>query len=214
MSALAGRTARVSEREAWLAGAVLALEGLAVVGYHLSAAGDVTAPRYAVYPFVWLNVGALGVWAATPPRASPRRGALAAGVAAAYFGVLALLTGLVAVYPPGAATVPLGWQVTLGPPGWGPRVAYVAETFHVYLVPYQVLGFAALAYLVYAAVLDALTRALGAVVGVGACVGCTLPLVAPGVVGGAAGAGAALSGVSVDLSTAAYCVAVGLLSLR
>jgi hypothetical protein len=193
---------------------VVAAELLLLVAYALGTPGRITSLRYALYPFVWVNVGLLGVWWVAPPAHTPRRGAVAAAVAALYVGVLALLTGLVAVYPPDAGPLVSGLQVTLSPPGWGPRVAYVAETFHVYFVPYRVVGYLSLGYLVYVAVLDAMRAALPAAVGVGSCVGCTLPLAAPGLVGVPAGVGAAVTGLTVDVSTALFCVAVGVLVWR
>jgi len=216
MSARTGTRAgpRLDRRTALLAAAVVALEALLVAGHAWTSPDRVTTLRYAVYPFVWIDAALLGMWVATPPRTTVRRGALAAGVAAAYFGVLALLTGLIDVYPPGAAPLAQGWQLSLGPPGWAPRVAYVSDQFYAYFVPYRVVGYLGLAYLVYVALLDAFRAALPAVVGVGSCVGCALPLVAPGFLGATAGAGATLSGVTVDVSTAVFLLSVGLLAWR
>ncbi|MFB6136391.1 MAG: hypothetical protein ABEJ04_06495 [Halobacteriaceae archaeon] len=204
-------------RPARLGALVLLAEALSVAGYALLAPGRVTDIRYVVYPFVWTNAGLLAVWATSPPETTLRRGAAAAGVAAAYFFGLAYLTGLVGFYPPGTDHGALaGLQVATSPPGWGPRVAYVAETFHVYFVPYRVVGYLSLSYLVYAALADAVPGALSGVLGVGACVGCTFPLVAPalaGLLGGAVGF-AAVSDLSVDLSTALFCLALAALYVR
>lgn len=196
--------------------AVLGAEALVVAGYLFFRPGAVVHGRYLLYPFVWMNVGLLAVAAVPAPRPHPRRGALAAGVAAAYFFLLSYLTGLVAVYPPGGGPELLsGLSVSASAPGWGPRVTYVGETFQGVFIPYRVVGYVALAYLVYVAAMRAATAALPAVVGIGSCVSCTLPLVAPqlvGVVGASAAVGLSVArGFAVDISTVLYCLAVGLL---
>lgn len=195
---------------------VLGLEFLAVVGY-VATPGSVTDPRYVAYPFLWMNVGLLGVAVTSPRGGTLRRGCLAVGLATAYVLALAYVTGLVGLYP-GPVSPPavlLGLDVSFGPPGWAPRISYVTETFHLYFVPYRVVGYLALGYLVYAAVLDASAAALSGVVGVGSCISCTFPLVAPEVASVLGlGVGATVGALSVDVSTALYCLAVALLVWR
>lgn len=199
----------------WLSGLV-ALEALAVVGYFALSPATVTNPRYVLYPFVWINVGVVAAVATTPPEASRRAKLLAGGVSLAYFLVLAGLSGLVGLEL-GAHTHTHvhGLQLTMAAPGWGPRIAYAGSLVTATFVPYRVVGYLALSYLVYATVLDATGAALSGVLGFASCVSCGLPVVGSLAVGavGTMG-GVAVAAYSVDLSTAVFVLAVGLLTLR
>jgi hypothetical protein len=108
-----------------------------------------------------------------------------------------------------------GFQFTMTAPGWGPRVAYAGSLVTATFVPFRVIGYLALSYLVYATLLDAVGRALSGVLGFASCLSCSLPVagsLAAGVVGTAGGVGVAA--YSIDISTAVYVAAVGLLILR
>mgnify|MGYP000241762463 CR=1 FL=1 len=212
----------VSRRGVAAAAGVLLAEALLVVGYFGATGAAVTSPRYVLYPFVWINLGLLALAAVRVPPAADRHRRLALVVAVGYFLLLAWIAGLVQVSP--ATLLGLdgghahshaylqGWQVTMTAPGWGPRIGYVGHGFQAYFVPYRVVGYLGLATLVYATVLRTAAAALSGVVGVASCVGCAFPLVAPAV-GGVFGAGAtaAITGFSLDLSTAAFILAFALL---
>lgn len=192
-------------------------EALAVVGYLALTGATVQSVRYVLYPFVWINVGALAVLRVSPPSAGRRTRLAAGGVAALYFLALAALSGLVGLEL-GAHTHAHvhGLQVTMAAPGWGPRVGYAGSLVTLNFVPYRVVGYLAVTYLVYAALLDAAEAAVTGLLGVGSCIGCAFSLAAgaAGVAGGTGGVAAALAVVSVDLSTAAYVAAVALLVVR
>lgn len=201
---------------------LLAVEALALVTYFGLLPGRVTDLRYVVYPFVWINAALLAV-ALTTPVCATRNQRLAAGLlAGVYFLALAWVTGILGIYPlehllgqPHSHAIPQGWRFSMSPPGWGPRLAFVADSFHLYFVPYRVIGYLGLAYLLYTTVLDATTAAVSGALGLVSCVSCAFPLVselAAGV-GGAALAGTVTT-LSMDLSTAAFVVAVGLLYWR
>lgn len=205
---------------AWLA-AVVAAELLLLVGYFGATGARPTSVRYVLYPFVWMNIG---VWAAvhvTPPVAARPLRWVAGGLAIAYFLVLAYLSGLVGIEFAAAGGHAhghvVGFQFTPSAPGWGPRIAYAGETFHLAFVPYRVVGYLSLAYLLYAALLDARASTLPGVLGFAACIGCAFPVVTPllgGVVGGSAALAGSAAGYSVDLSTAAFLAGVALLYWR
>ena len=211
--------------EVWWFTLLVAVEAVGVGGYLLLTNTDVQSLRYLLYPFVWINVGVVGV-VHVAPRPASRRVQVAAGVlAAAYFLVLALLAGLVSVdlaalfgtagHTHSHAHVH-GLQVTMTTPGWGPRVGYAGTAFTVNLVPFRVIGYLALSYLVYAALCDVAGAALSGVLGLGSCLSCTLPIVGSltaGLVGGA-GVVAALSALSVDISTAVFVGSALVLTLR
>jgi len=209
----------ISAREAQWIGAVVALEFWLLGLFFWVSPAEPTSVRYALYPFVWINVGLWVIVKATPPAAASRHRAVAALVAVTYFLVLAALSGLIGLHVghdhhghgfPGV-------HATLGAPGWGPAVAYVGETLHLSFVPYLVIGYIGLAYLVYVTVLDATGAALSGVLGLASCVGCTLPVVASlvaGVAGGSSAVTAAVYSLSIDISTVVFVLAAALLYWR
>ena len=216
------RLAPLSRRGVAAAAGVLLAEALLVAGYFGATGATVTSPRYVLYPFVWINLGLLALAAVRVPPAPGRHRRLALAVAGGYFLLLAWIAGLVQLSP--ATLLGLGgghahshaglqgWQLTVTAPGWGPRIGYAGHGFQAYFVPYRVVGYLGLATLLYATVLRTAAAALSGVVGVASCVGCAFPLVAPAV-GGVLGAGttAAVTGLSLDLSTAAFVLAFALL---
>jgi hypothetical protein len=196
-------------------GALVACELLLLGVYFALSSRTVLAPRYVLYPFVWLNAAVLAALVVDPPRARGGRRLLALGVAVAYFVVVAWLDGTVG---PGTGSGTL--RVLSLPPGWGPGLLYDGP-LRVVLLPFKAVGYAVLAYLVYGLVVDAAgSGLLGGAVGLFSCVSCTLPLAAAlvsGLVGGTVGLTATTTAVgawSYDLSTLAYVLAVGLLAWR
>ncbi|WP_336035975.1 DUF7546 family protein [Halobacterium yunchengense] len=191
----------------------LSVAELAVLAAYVAATpGDVTAVRYLLYPFAWLNAAALAVWRVDLAPASRRRRVLAAAAGAGYFLALAWVGGLVSpAHHAGGVTVYWGL-----PPGWGPLVVAIVGPARFAPTPYQAVGYLALAYLVAAAVRDADASLTGLVVGAFSCVSCTLPLLAAAVsavAGGTVGV-AASAAWSYDLSTLAFLSAVCLLAWR
>jgi hypothetical protein len=193
-------------------GALLTVE-LALLGGYLALTGwQVLAPRYLLYPLIWVTVGIVAV-ARTAPVDAPRSSRLvAAALAAGYLVVLLWVDGSVSLRGTGTG-LRLAWL----PPGWGPAVLYGGESISLALFPYRVLGYAALSYLLYATVSSASRAALGGLVGLVSCVSCTLPVLAAllsSVAGGSAAVAAAATVWSYDLSTAVFLLAVALLYWR
>ncbi|MXR20473.1 DUF7546 family protein [Halobacterium bonnevillei] len=217
---LAAVSDRVSGASVALLVAVVLAELALVVGYLGATAAEATSVRYLLYPFVWINVAVAAVFATKPPDAGPwlRRGVLVVAggylLVLAYFGGVLELTHLGHSHSHGGAS---GLTVfTSLPPGWGPTVVYDHALFSLTLVPYQFVGYLALAYLVYAALLDTASAAFSGAVGLLSCVSCSWPVLASllaGVLGGSAVASTVYS-FSVDLSTAAFVLAVVLLVWR
>ena len=170
--------------------------------------------RYVLYPFVWINVGLWALARATPTPAPSRRRVLAGVLAAGYFLLLAYVGGLV-----GSGTHhAVGPTVSLGtPPGFSPAVLYDGALIKLTLIPYKLIGYLALAYLVYVTTIDAAGSAITGVLGLFSCISCTWPIIAAAVTGtiggGAAIAGAVYAG-GYDLSVAVFVVTVGLLYWR
>jgi hypothetical protein len=202
-------------RSTLLWGAVLvAAELLALLLYVAQPTVVPTAIRYYVYPFVWIDVGLWALVRTDPPAASRRRRSAAGAFAVGYFAVLAYAGGLVG---PGLGAMATGLRIAPLPPGIGPALIYGGEALRLTLLPYKIVGYAALAVLVYATALDVAGSAIGGVLGLFSCVSCTWPVLASlvgGVAGGSsAAASAALSG-SYGLSTVIFVVTVALLYWR
>lgn len=204
---------RITPRTVAAASGLLGLELLALVVYYADPAVTLTAPRYAVYGLVWVNVGlaVLATLDVAPASRRTRRRALA--VAVAYLAALAVAGGLVGLSAGPAGGVRVAWL----PPGWGPALLYSGGGVAVVLMPARVVGYLALAALVYATVVDASGAGVVGLLGLLSCVSCSWPILA-GLVSGLAGSGSALAaataGLSYDLSTLVFLATVALLYWR
>lgn len=192
-------------------GTLLALELLAVFVYLRVTGTSILAPRYTLYPFVWINVGAWVVLRRPTVAASQRRRVAAGAVAVGYFAVLAVAGGLVGL---GGMDMPA--RIAWLSPGWGPAVMYTNTVVDISIIPFEVIGYAALAVLVYTVVLAGARSALAGVLGVATCVGCAWPFGAA-LVAALGGVGSPLTttvpGVAYDLSTVLFVVTAGVLHL-
>lgn len=202
-----------------------------VVLLYLLVTGS-TLGTFGIYGMVWVTVGAWAIYRTEPAPADPRRRRVAALVAGAYFLVLAVVQGLLTPGPTlagrlgldAAATVDAavyatGLGATLqGPPGVVPAIHYTGAYVDLTLVPAFLVGYAALAYLVYATIIDAARASVSGLLGLVSCVSCTWPVIASllaGITGGSASAltGAA-SGLGFGVSTAVFVATVALLRWR
>lgn len=202
--------ALVGSRRARGWAALFALEALAVGAYFAVEPGDPGSFRYVIYPFVWINAGLWAVRRASPAAGSRRHRLLGLAIGAGYFLLVMAVPGNVG---PGMAPEPgmrVGWYV----PGWGPLIAIASPWVRLYLVPFEVAGYAALGYLVYANTLDLARGTLSGALGLVTCVGCTVPVVAP-LVGLLGGPATSLSTTayawSYDIGTVLYLITLGLL---
>lgn len=207
--------ARLPERDRLLRWALLVnLQFVAVALYYSLSSLRLAEPRYVLYGLLWINVGYLAVRTTRLPDGVPfrtRRRALAA--ATAYFGVLAVAGGMLGTGVEAATGVRIAWLT----PGWGPALVYAGSTLSLVVMPAYLIGYAALAYLVYAALIEAGRSAVGGVLGLLSCVSCTWPIVASigsTIAGGAGFASASALALSYDLSTAVFLVTVALLYWR
>lgn len=211
---------RPAPRTARLGAALLAVEAVAVAGYLLFAEVRVTDPLILVYPLVWINVGLWAIWRADPPAAGRRRRLAVGLLAVAYFGVLAVVGGVVDLshlaHGHGHSTRVRLVYATL-PPGFGPALLYSGPLVGLNLLPYQLVGYLALAYLVYGTVLEATGSAISGLLGLFSCVSCTWPVIGT-VVAGLFGTGSAVYAVALGqsyaLSTLVFVSAVLLLRWR
>jgi hypothetical protein len=196
-----------------LVGLLLALEALFALVYVTITRVGITRPGMVVLvPFVWIN---LSVWVflRVRPAATDVRRWPAALVGVGYFLLLAVLGGLLVAGDGG--TTGLRLHLT-GFPGWAPLAIADAGVVSLVVVPFKLIGYLALTWLVYVTVADASGALLGGAVGLFACVSCTFPLVA-GLLSGLSGSTAAAAAVysnSYLLSTVVFAVTVGLLAWR
>jgi hypothetical protein len=201
-----------------LAVAIL-FEALLLAGYFLATPATVSIPRYVVYPFVWINAV---LWAGLHtdiPRAPRRHQLVAGGIAVGYFLLLANWAGLIGLTAVGHHPLPassLGLHIGAGSPGWE-RVRFITQVFYIGFVPYRLIGYLGLAYLVYAAVLDVTGAVVSGALGLVSCISCSFPIVASlvtGVWGGSVTLMSTVYALSLDISTVAFLVSVGLLYWR
>jgi hypothetical protein len=200
-------------RGALLYGAALLNGELALVLLYFAISSSVpTDPVFLAYPFVWINAALWGVSRVGLPDASRRQYALAAAVGAAYFLLLGGVGGLYMFH--GAD---LGARIAWLSPGWGPALLYSGSALTVSLLPFKVIGYAALAYLVAVTVLDAARTGLAGLLGVFSCVSCTWPVAATlftGVFGGASAVASVAQNEPYALSTVVFVSSVLLLAWR
>jgi hypothetical protein len=200
-----------------LGGAILVnTEFLLVAIYLLVTSATPTQLAFYIYPFIWINVALWALWRVDVPSVSQRQKLVAGVIAVGYFLVLGYLGGL---YGLGLGEMATGLRIEFMdyPPGWGPALLYGGEWIRLALLPFKVIGYLTLSYLVYVTILDTATSAVAGLFGLFSCISCTLPLIAA-IVGGIIGGGGALialaSAQSYPLSTAVFVVTVLLLIWR
>lgn len=214
---LSGSVSTPSKRGVLRWAILLNVEILLLLGYLFVAdAGefDLASIRLYVYPFVWINVSVWALATVQPPTAPRRRKLFAGAIATGYALILAVLGGIVSTGMTdgiGLSIRPLSF-----PPGWGPIVSADLAGLSVTLLPYKVLGYITLSYLVYALVVEA-AGVVPAILGLFSCVSCVwAAVVVPlaGTIGGSTALASVVFGGGYDLSTAIFVVSVVLLAWR
>ncbi|WP_435115967.1 DUF7546 family protein [Halolamina sp. C58] len=197
---------------------VLYVEVMALTGYWLF--GDtvsVSQPRFALYGLLWLNVSLWVFLRTDAPDASAAAVRRAGVLALGYLAVLAYTGGVVAPGIPVTFDYTAGFSVLWLPPGWGPALTFKSEFLRLVLMPARVVGYLALAYLVYVTVLDVSGSAVSGLLGLFSCISCSWPIVASigtAALGGGSFVAAATTTYAYDVSTAVFLVTVALLSWR
>lgn len=169
-------------------------------------------PISLLLPIVWITVAVLALVRTTPTPDSSRQRWIAGTLAVGYFFVLSVFGGVIGLPHPDYAS---GLRIAIEvPPGWGPALLYGGETVRLALIPFRVVGYVALAYLVYATIIDTAGSAIGGVIGLLSCVSCTFPVIAAVVGGTVGGVATAAATGGIQLSTVAFLVTVALLYWR
>jgi len=212
---LGGSLSGVPIRRIGWAALLINVQLVLVFAYYIGTGVTVTEPRYVLYGLLWINLGALAIYKTQVPDGvdfATKRRSLA--IASGYFGLLVVFGGLVGTGLGGDAS---GFRIAWLPPGWGPAVVYAGSNVVIALMPAFLVGYIALAYLVYVTLLDAAGSAIAGVIGLFSCVSCTWPILAAigsAVIGGAGLLSATALDASYGFSTAVFVVTVALLYWR
>ena len=197
---------------------ILYVEVMALTGYWLF--GDtvsVSQPRFALYGLLWINAS-IWVFLRTDAPDASRSAVRRAGVLAlGYLAVLAYTGGVVAPGIPTTFDYTAGFSVLWLPPGWGPAVTFKSEFVRLILMPARVVGYLALAYLVYVTILDVSGSAVSGLLGLFSCISCSWPILASlgtAAFGGGSFVAVATTTYAYDVSTAVFLLTVALLSWR
>lgn len=167
----------------------------------------ITTGRSLSYPVVWIVTSlTAAVWIGLTVRGRPRRWRGVA-IGGGYTLVIGWLTGLL-----GATTGGFPLRVHAAPPGWGPIILYDSGLLRLSIVPFKLIAYLALGYVIYALVAAHRGSIRAAAVGVFSCVSCTGPLLVAiiGAVGGTQ-ATTAVATAGYDIATAALVATFGLL---
>jgi len=167
-------------------------------------------------PFLWITVSTLAVWYTDPVDAPLRRKLIAGALSGLFFTVFLYLSGSAGtateLFEPvtGSSGFGLSFDQSLG---WGPVLFYAGDWVAMRVIPYQFVGYLALTYLIYAAVLDVASSAKAGLLGLVLCPGCTVSLF-PSVFASAAGISSAftiLVRYTYEISTVFFVFAVALM---
>ncbi len=194
---------------------------LSLIGLYIRfSSGTITDPLILVYPFLWINVSVWAVLTTAPPSGSTRHRRIAGAIAVGYFLLLASVGGLVNLghaFHGHTHASSLRIVLTTLPPGWSPAILYGGPLIGLALLPFKVIGYLALAYLVYVTLLDAAGSVVSGLIGLFSCVSCTWPVlgtVVTGVFGGTSAVALVAMNRPYGVSTLVFLSAVALLYWR
>lgn len=199
---------RLSPLELAVASGLLVVTVLAAAtaSYISAQQPTLTETRVLVYPTVWTTAGVVtAVWVSRTVRVRPRRW-LGAAVGVSYTLALCWLSGII-----GASTGTPTSQLVLSLPGWGPILLYDNGLLSLSVVPFKLVAYLSLGYIV-AVLVAAAGSAKTAALGIASCVSCAAPLLlaVAGLFGGTQ-ATAMVASTGYDLATGVLVVTFGLL---
>ena len=187
---------------------------LALAVYVLLTPASLSSIRLIGYGLIWLNVSAWVIGNSQPEPSSAAVRRRARVVAGGYFGLLLFAGGVVGAGIGDAAT---GFRIAWLPFGFGPAALYSGAVVTINLIPIYVVGYSALAYLVYDTVIEASGSAAAGLLGLFSCVSCSWPIIvslASAVTGGSSILVASALQVSYGLSTGVFVLTAALLYWR
>lgn len=187
---------------------------LALAVYVLLTPASLSSFRLIGYGLIWLNVSAWVIVNSRPDPSSTVARRRARLVAGGYFGLLLFAGGVVGAGIGDAAT---GFRIAWLPFGFGPAALYSGAVVTINLIPIYLLGYGALASLVYDTVIEASGSAAAGLLGLFSCVSCSWPIIvslASAVTGGSSILVASALQVSYGPSTAVFVLTAALLYWR
>lgn len=199
--------------------AIILVGQLSLLGLYLSS----FQPRisyFLFYPIIWITVSCWVLLHARSNAENARQQLVAAGIALLYFLLLAYLGGIFSLHPTTAPAEAFATGLRIegaAPPGYAPALFYVGSTVTLALIPYLLVGYVTLAYLVYITILDTWKASAPGLLGIFGCIGCSWPILASLVASAGGMTGAVATAVydnAYPLSTIAFLLAVGLLYWR
>lgn len=189
-------------------GAVLGIEFVVVWMYLLATQTTLTEPRYVLYSFVWINLGILAISRTRPSTRRFRMRAPATILAGIYLFVLLTLGGLLQLGLFQPLNSGMEFRISWVTPGWGPIVVFRNSLIQTVVVPFKLVGYFSISYLLYARLLDTTKGVISGMLGLVSCVGCTFSLLVP-LLG--ASTFSTVAWLSWDLSTLVFVLTIGLL---
>ena len=174
-----------TSREMIVAVAVLVGHVALIFGYIAWTNTVVESTRHVLYPVAWITLSVFLVSFFYRYGPNPRQSRIAVGVGSGYLLLLAIVGS-----PVGLGDGTLSSSVVWATPGWGPILLYSAGPIQGAVMPFELIGYAALSYGVACAVAASSRGLLAGVFGVFTCIGCVLPVFAAvaGLFGGTAAA--------------------------
>ncbi len=185
---------------------VVSVLGAATASYLSIQQPALTDGRVLVYPVVWSTAAvAAAVWVSRTVRVRPRRW-LGAAVGIGYTLALLWLSGTLGA----SAGMPTS-QLELALPGWGPILLYDNGLVSLAVIPFKLVAYLSLGYIV-AVLVSAAGSARTAALGMASCVSCAAPLLlaVAGLFGGTQ-ATTMVASTGYDLATVVLLVTFGLL---
>lgn len=175
------------------AAVLLGIQAYLVFTYVSITNRDGGVDLFVLVPWIWINVSMWVFYRIDVSTISGNDRLVPGLIAGGYFAILLLVSGTVGLGTTFSESVPqtnLRLVLFEVPPGWTPTLIYAGEYIRLALRPPLLVGYAAIAYLLYATVARAGRGVIGGIVGLFSCVGCMVPVVVSiigAVTGGTAG---------------------------
>ncbi len=192
---------------------VLAIQINLILIYLLVSDDHVTNLRYPiVYPLIWINTAIWVGMYARPVTVSRRLRVVTGAIGLGYFIILLVIPGRIALDGDVSALFELSYRWNI--PGWGPIISLELSGLRATFVPYETIGYIAIAYLVTANLRRISRASLAGALGLVTCVGCTVPVLVP-ILGALGGTGTAVATVAsnwfYDIGTVVFLFAIAIL---
>ncbi len=167
----------ISVRNIFLWIFIVFIELVIVWIYFLLSSSQPTDLRYLAYPFIWINTSVWVVYK-TEHISSENKyiTVLVLFISIFYFLVLLYIPGLIGFSTQKSTE---GLYLSIVTPGWGPIISYTGNLIQFTIIPFQVIGYLSISYLIYISLLNTTKSSIvGGLLGLFTCVGCVTPIFA------------------------------------